>query len=77
MNVLAREHAAAAPRTLDGALNVAQKATQEVGVGMGFLREHSANHMLFHNAGGVTTTIRSTGEIIIERAGQVIQHLKP
>jgi cysteine synthase len=67
-----------APRSLDAAQQLIRKAAIQAGHSSeGSLVSESATQKVFENPGGVVTTIKSTGEVIVERGGQVLLHLIP
>jgi hypothetical protein len=75
-----REVLARPPRTLDQAFEIVEKVTGRLGleVGAGRAGWRPGMDLVLENVGGIVTTIRNTGEILIRNAkGEIIFHFLP
>jgi RHS repeat-associated protein len=71
------DFAAGAPKTNLEAMELVTKAADKVGFGAGFGKAVAGQDTVLTNFEGVTTTLKTNGEIIVQKGTDIILHLIP
>ncbi len=79
LRAMESEYAAAAPKTMEGAMSVVTKSAQSVGLRPGTVVNGSifTETMVIQNVGGVVTTLTRSGTITVTRGETVLLNLGP
>jgi len=77
LNAIEKAYRTAGPKNAAEALNVVRQATTAVGLDIGVGAMGAGGSIVLTNVGGITTTITSAGEIVIQRGADLILRLSP